>query len=193
MATLDTSNDTHKLIERPLLLGKIDDPIPVFFYQRRDGSIFSCHENEAWTVHEFYTLFGVFLGRGDGKTYHAELMRLKQVQDEKVKKLSFTLRQSKAKIRRLERKDKLTKAEEKELEYLYDLDENFDEHLNAVLDEVKSGISKAWEMELENAKGKMIGPRDQSFVGGGQTLGADGKILTAEQFHGLPGTGRIQT
>lgn len=193
MATLDTSNDSHKLVDKPLLLGKIDDPVPVFFYQRREGSIFSCHENEAWTVHNFYTMFGLFIGRGDGKVYHAELVKLKAWQDEQIKKLHMTLRQSKAKIRRLERKAKLTKKEEKELDDLYDLEENFNDHVDKVIDQVKSGISNAWQMELENARGKMIGPRDQSFIGGGQRVGSDGKILSADEFRGLPGTGRIQT
>jgi len=182
---LDTSRDTHQLVQKKLSLGKIDDPQPVYFYQRRDGSIFSCHENEAWTVHEFYMTYGGFVGRGEGKIYHNELLKLKEWQDQEMGKLQLKLRGAKSKIRRLERKAELTKKEEKELDELYDLEENFDEHLEKIMVKVKQGITEAWKAELKSARGNFIAPSDQSVVGNGERVGSDGRMLNTSQFNRL--------
>ncbi|MCL5667327.1 MAG: hypothetical protein M1383_06180 [Patescibacteria group bacterium] len=187
----DTSSDTHQLVHKKLVLGKIDDPQPVFFYQRRDGSVFSCGEDEAFTVHEFYITYGGFVGRSDGRTSHEALLKLKEWQDGEIGKLHLKLRGAKSKIRRLERKNKLTKKEEAELDELYDLDENFDEHVEKIVDKVKAGISEAWKAELKAARGNFIPPQDLSVIGGGQTVGSDGRMLSSRQFFGLGGLKNI--
>lgn len=185
----------YKLTERKLKLSlaKIDPPKRVFFYQRRDGSIFSCHQTEAWNVHMFYMTYGGFVGSSDGNAYRNVLIEACKVQDEALLILDRKRREAEMKLKRLERKRTLTKKEEKEMDEFLDIQENYEEKLDAILLESRNAITRAWNAELEVARGNFIGPEDDSFIGGGTAMGSDGRILTTKQFNKLPGTGGIQT
>lgn len=160
----DTSGDTVQL-KRHTFLKQIDPPQTTFFYVRRDGSIFSCGEQEASYVDMFYKTFGNGLwGVSDGSTYANLMLKARDWQNEQLKELEVKKRRSKVRIRMLERKARLTKKEESELEGLYDLEDNYDTFVDKVMEQVRQFQREAWEAEKMAAKGNFKKPSKRNRI-----------------------------
>ena len=75
-------------------LGKIDAPVRVYFYQRKDGSIFSCNAHEAGGIHGKYK----YIGTSDGTTF------FRMLTEEQERQTALLAKTAPSRVKKLEQK-----------------------------------------------------------------------------------------